>query len=316
VNTPGGVQLSFANVTAAGQTTVTPIDPNSLQGLPGEYVINANSLAFEIHTTAAYTGPIAIGFEVAGITNPITFSTLRVLHGEPPPVPNFVDRTILAPDAPSHNFPTRTVYARVSSLSPFVIAERKTDTVAPDISVTSPAANAVYLLRQTVGASYACADAGSGVASCVGTVANGATLNTGAVGSFNFVVDASDHAGNTSQRTVNYRVGYEVNPLFDQTKANKSGSTVPIKLELTDAAHVNQSASNLVVTALSVTRISDNAPGTLSDPGNANPDLNFRYTGGQYHFNLKTSGYATGTYRLSFKAGNDPTTHTVQFQVK
>ncbi|HEX8423409.1 MAG TPA: hypothetical protein VF634_08355, partial [Pyrinomonadaceae bacterium] len=316
VQTESGVQLSFANVTQAGQTTVTPIDPNSLQGIPGEYVVNANSLAFVIKTTAAYTGPITIGFQVPNVTNPITFSTLRVLHGEPPPVPNFVDRTIFAPDAPSHDFPTRTVYARVSSLSPFLVAERTDDGIAPDIRVASPAADAVYLLRQIVGASYACADAGSGVASCVGTQADGAALDTRAVGSFNFVVNARDNAGNTSQRTVNYRVAYGVKPLYDQTQAHKSGSIVPVRLELIDAAHVNQSASSIPVNALSVTRISDNAPGTLADAGAANPDFNFRYAGGQYHFNLKTTGYTTGTYRLSFKAGNDPTTHTVQFQVK
>ena len=121
--TQGSVAVTLSNVTTAGKTTVTPIDPNSLQGVPGEYVINANSLAFEIHTTAVYTGPITIGFQVPGVDNPITFSTLRVLHGEPPPVPNFVDRTILAPDSPSHDFATRTIYARVTSLSPFLIAE-------------------------------------------------------------------------------------------------------------------------------------------------------------------------------------------------
>ncbi len=49
-------------MTAAGLTTVTPIDPNSLQGVPGEYVTNAGSLAFEVRTTAAYAGPITLGF--------------------------------------------------------------------------------------------------------------------------------------------------------------------------------------------------------------------------------------------------------------
>ncbi|HYP01038.1 MAG TPA: carboxypeptidase regulatory-like domain-containing protein [Pyrinomonadaceae bacterium] len=314
--TESGATLTFSNVTQAGETTVTPIDPNSLQGIPGEYIINANSLAFEITTTAVYTGPITIGFQVPGITNPITFSTLRVLHGEPP-APNFVDRTILAPDSPSHNFTTRTVYARVPSLSPFIITELSgQDTTPPAINVAAPAVDAVYLLGQNVAASYGCRDFGSGVAECTGTIANGAPLNTGAVGAFSFTVNARDNAGNTGTRTVNYRVAYSVNALFDQTKAHKSGSVVPIKLELRNAANANQSSSGIVVTALSVVRISDNAPGALADPGDSNPDYNFRYTGGAYHFNLKTGGYATGTYLLSFKAGNDPVTHTVQFQVK
>lgn len=187
---------------------------------------------------------------------------------------------------------------------------------APGIQIAAPLADATYLLRQSVNVSYACADSVSGVASCVGTAANGASLDTGAVGSFNFVVEMRDGAGNASARTVNYRVAYGVNPLFEQTSAYKSGSTIPIRLELTDAAHVNQSAANIVVSALSVTRISDNAPGALAAPGDVDPDYNFRYAGGSYHFNLKTSGYATGTYLLSFRAGDDPSTHTVRFQVK
>ena len=54
--TENGATVTFSNVTTAGQTTITPIDPNSLSGVPGEYVINANSLAFEITTTAVYSG--------------------------------------------------------------------------------------------------------------------------------------------------------------------------------------------------------------------------------------------------------------------
>ena len=114
----------LSRTSPGGTNHVTPIDPNSLSGIPGEYVINANSLAFEITTTAVYSGPITIGFQVPGVNNPITFSTLRVLARRAAPVPNFVDRTILAPDSPTHDFPARTVYARVTSLSPFVIAER------------------------------------------------------------------------------------------------------------------------------------------------------------------------------------------------
>ena len=185
----------------------------------------------------------------------------------------------------------------------------------PAITITSPTAT-VYLLNQVVAAAFQCTDAGSGVATCTGPVANGAAINTASVGAKTFTVNATDLAGNTSQQSVNYTVTYGVNALFDQTKAHKSGSTVPIKLELVNASGVNQSASNIVVTATAVTRLSNNAPGALQDPGNSNPDFNFRYTGGQYHFNLKTTGYATGTYRLDFQVSGDPVTHSVQFQIK
>jgi hypothetical protein len=113
-----------------------------------------------------------------------------------------------------------------------------------------------------------------------------------------------------------HAVGYGINPLFDQTKVHKSGSTVPIKLQLIDAAGANRSSSAIVVHATGVYLISTGAGGTLDDAGNANPDFNFRYDSGGYIFNLKTTGYATGTYALAFTVGGDPVTHTVQFQVR
>src|ERR1044071_8448681 len=317
--TENGATLTFSNVTQAGETTVTPIDPNSLSGIPGEYVINANSLAFEITTTATYTGPITIGFQVPGVNNPVTFSTLRVLHGEPPPVPNFIDRTILAPDSPSHNFATRTIYARANSLSPFVIAERvQGDTTKPEIQITRPTSN-VYLLNQGVTSSYSCTDVGgSGVATCAGTVANGAAVNTASVGAKVFTVNATDVAGNAATKTVNYTVAYGVKTLHDVTKLNKSGSTVQLELQLLNAAGLNLSPAGIFVTAINVTRVSSTATGTIEEYNDDDPDSNFVFQSGQnaYRFKLKTTGYAPGTYLLSFRAGNDPTIHTVEFRIR
>ena len=53
------------------------------------------------------------------------------------------------------------------------------DTKAPSIVVTTPAPGAVYAVGQQVAADYSCSDDGSGIASCVGSVANGAPLDTG-----------------------------------------------------------------------------------------------------------------------------------------
>jgi hypothetical protein len=114
---------------------------------------------------------------------------------------------------------------------------------------------------------------------------------------------------------------YNICPLYDQTKAVRSGATIPIKFQLCDSNGVNLSSPSVAVSATAVTRVSDNAPGLLEDAGNANPDNNFRYdatlgsTGG-YIFNLSTRGLASGTYRLSFTAGSDPAIHAVEFQVK
>lgn len=92
-------------------------------------------------------------------------------------------------------------------------------------------------------------------------------------------------------------------------------------MQLCDANGVDASAANTVVHATGVVLVSSNAPQALEDAGNANPDYDFRFdsslgsTGG-YIFNLKTSGYPTGTFALQFTASNDPTPHMVQFGVK
>ncbi|MBI4472419.1 MAG: hypothetical protein HY646_07100 [Acidobacteria bacterium] len=74
----------------------------------------------------------------------------------------------------------------------------------------------------------------------------------------------------------------------------------------------------LCVQAVSVVRTSDQATEDIEDAGEANPDDNFRYdaTLGGYIFNLKTTGYATGTYTMTFTVSGDPVPHTVQFQVR
>jgi hypothetical protein len=97
-------------------------------------------------------------------------------------------------------------------------------------------------------------------------------------------------------------------------------ATGPVKIRLVDANGVNVSAAGVVVHALSVTQISINASVVLDDSGGANPDFDFRFDptleGGGYVFNLKTTGYGTGTHLLNFVVGGDPVVHSVQFQVR
>ena len=115
-------------------------------------------------------------------------------------------------------------------------------------------------------------------------------------------------------------ITYNVCLLYDPNKAQKSGSTIPVKLKLCDVNGQNVSSPETFVTALSVVLASNNAPGLLEDAGNANPDGNFRFTNfegaGVYIFNLKTTGLVTGTYNLSFKAGNDAVIHVAPFQIR
>lgn len=192
------------------------------------------------------------------------------------------------------------------------------DKTAPVITVTSPTTGN-YLLNQNVAVNFSCSDERSGVSSCTGTTANGTSLNTATIGAKTFTVDAADNAGNnTAPTNVNYTVAFGIEALFDQTKAHKSGSTVPIKIRLVDANGTNVSSAGTVVHAVSVIQIGSQASTILDDAGSSNPDFDFRYDQSlsRYIFNLKTTGYGTGTYQLNFTAGNGSTVYSVQFQVR
>ena len=80
------------------------------------------------------------------------------------------------------------------------------DTKAPSIGVTTPAPGAVYGVGERVAADYSCSDDGSGIASCVGSVADGAALDTGSPGQKTFTVQATDNAGNPASKSVSYSV--------------------------------------------------------------------------------------------------------------
>ncbi len=79
------------------------------------------------------------------------------------------------------------------------------DTDGPTIDIASPLAGARFEVNETVLASFSCADAGTGVESCVGTVADGAAIDTSSQG-HEFTVTATDKAGNVSTKTVQYTV--------------------------------------------------------------------------------------------------------------
>ncbi|HXW06369.1 MAG TPA: Ig-like domain-containing protein [Vicinamibacterales bacterium] len=196
------------------------------------------------------------------------------------------------------------------------------DTVAPVIVLTTPGNGAVYTLNQIVQAAYTCSDTGgTGVASCTGTTAAGSPVDTSTIGAHTFGVAAVDLAGNAAEVTHGYTVQYGVCALYDQTKASKSGSTVPVKFFLCDASGANVSAAGIVVQATGLVRVSDSTTAVVEDSGHANPDGNFRFDpslgpGGGYIFNLSTKGLQTGTWRLSFVTNGYAAAHHLFFGVR
>jgi hypothetical protein len=197
------------------------------------------------------------------------------------------------------------------------IAPNAVDKRAPDIAIAAPA-SAVYALHQPVAASYACADGGSGVAACNGPVGNGALIDTASVGARKFTVKASDNVGNVASASVSYSVGYNL-CLLGRAEPKQSGSAIPVRLELCDYAGKNVSSPALVVVAAGVVG-PHGAAMLLQAAGNDNPGMRFRYigdrTGGAYIFDLKTKGFAPGTYQLLVRVVGDSTPHAVTFQIR
>ncbi len=123
----GTTSISYSSVTISGTTTVVPHDPPPF---PPGYACSGTPCTFptyEIQTTAAYTAPITVCVQVPSVTDPTTFAALRILHDEGG---TLIDRTILPPDTPAPNFATKTICARVNSLSPFVVAQDLSPTAA------------------------------------------------------------------------------------------------------------------------------------------------------------------------------------------
>lgn len=109
--------------------------------------------------------------------------------------------------------------------------------------------------------------------------------------------------------------------LYDQTKAHKSGSTVPIKFSLCDATGSNVSAPTITVHAMELTRVDTSASSTVEESG-ASPSDDFRYSAdlnvsGGYIFNLSTRGLETGTWTLTLSVdGAQHSTYVVSFDVR
>jgi len=120
---------------------------------------------------------------------------------------------------------------------------------------------------------------------------------------------------------VNIGPRYHVCLLYDATKAVKSGATDPIKVQLCDSSGNDLSSPGITLHAVSVTQVSTSISGPVEDPGNSNPDDDFRFdptlgTTGGYIFNLKTTGLSRGTYTLNFMLTGDSSVHSAPFQVK
>jgi hypothetical protein len=99
------------------------------------------------------------------------------------------------------------------------------DNAKPTVSIAAPLAGGQFLQNSAQAADFSCADEGLGVESCVGTVADGANVDTSTIGYHTFTVTATDNAGNQTTQSVEYVVN-------STAVESTPGATVPATLSL------------------------------------------------------------------------------------
>ena len=174
---PAPVDLTFDNVTAAGQTTVTsgtvgqgggPPAPNGFRlGNPPTY--------YDVQTTATFTGSVTLCFTYSGVSYG-NESQLKLLHRENGTWTD-VTRTL--------DTNANVICGEVTSLSPFLVAEQNAAPVVTSIALPSlpvPVGTTV-----TVTASFSDANPGDAHTASLtwndGTSSAGSVLETGGIGS-------------------------------------------------------------------------------------------------------------------------------------
>ena len=195
------------------------------------------------------------------------------------------------------------------------------DTVAPTITITTPADEATYILNQPVLAEWTATDSGSGIKTATGTAASGQSIDTSTVGTKTFTVNAEDNAGNTATQTVTYKIVYNfagfltpINTPGHDANGFKKGSTIPVKFQVTDyyGAHVTDAAATISLKFISGTAPLNPEPQAVST-SKAATSPNFRYdaAGNLYIFNLNTKSLtAPAVWQITANL-NDGTSHSV-----
>jgi hypothetical protein len=199
------------------------------------------------------------------------------------------------------------------------------DATAPQISITTPASGAGYKLGQAVAANYGCTDVGgSGLATCVGPVVNGAAIDTSTVGAKSFKVDASDNAGNSSSLTSLYAVTYNFTGFFSPVdrstgrdkimNSTKAGQSVPVKFSLAGNQGMNIFAEGYPKSknvACSETTSEDPLE-EVAAPGSSG--LAYDATADRYSLVWKTEKAWAGTCRILTVKLKDNSEHSAYFR--
>jgi probable HAF family extracellular repeat protein len=112
------------------------------------------------------------------------------------------------------------------------------------------------------------------------------------------------------------KVTYGICVRFDQSRAVRAGSTIPIKVDLCNEDGTTWSGPSIALVTKALRRLSSTVAQEMLEECDDTADNDFRYVGFGYLFNLRTSGLTTGTWDLVFNVTGDPVDHDVTFQVR
>jgi len=198
------------------------------------------------------------------------------------------------------------------------------DTVAPGITIVSPADGGSYLLNAAVASSYSCSDETSGVATCSGPVASGANFSTSPVGAHAFTVNATDVAGNPAQVTNDYNVIYNFNGFFSPVdnprpgptflfNVAKAGSAIPVKFSLSGNQGLNIFDTGFPVSQQITCNASSTQDVIEQTVTAGSSSLSYDATTDQYVYVWKTNKGWANTCRQLIVQLNDGTPHVAYF---
>jgi hypothetical protein len=266
------------------------IEPLTLPDPTGETQI-AFTLTGPQHTSGFYTGTV-------GVTITPTPSSALEYSLDRGAFQDYTGTFSVTADGP-HSVEARAADDSMNSVG-FAI-----DTTDPTVLITTPPPGAVYHLNQVVKAEFTCADAGSGPATCTGTPANGAALDTSSLGTKTITVTATDVVGNTSTLTRTYQVVYDFQGFFDPVKnppalnAQRAGSVIPMKFSLGGNQGLNIFASGFPKSQQINCRtqaLMGSATSTTAQP----PGLKYIASSNSYEYLWATDGKWKGTCRAFF----------------
>jgi hypothetical protein len=197
MGTLSGIDVTFAQVTTGGSTSVTgstegPPPPTGFDvlGLAGE------SFFYDINTTATVTGPVAlcIGYDDTGVADEAKLQ-LRQYVEDPPGIFYFVDRT-------TYRYPDDNIICGTADTLSIWAVMLSLDSTPPVISISTPEPFAALPVGTAL--DFTATDAESGVQSVIGHLDDGVTtieVSSGfqpLPGVYTLTVDATDEAGNTA----------------------------------------------------------------------------------------------------------------------